>query len=84
MRVVIKKGLWNGMVAINDKFYKELNKNEDMDVILDKEVMTIPEKEFLNRIEMETGPYPDKYGMGYYKLLYFRWSPNKTNQKKLL
>jgi hypothetical protein len=22
--------------------------------------------------------------MGYYKLLYFRWSPNKTNQKKLL
>ncbi|MFW6173503.1 MAG: hypothetical protein ACOC5T_07155 [Elusimicrobiota bacterium] len=79
------KTIWNGMVAIRDKYVKEaLKKKEDLEIIHENENMIIEWNQIEKRIHSISKPIPDKFSNAIHKLIYFHWIPFKETEDEKL
>jgi len=79
------KTIWNGMVAIRDKYVKKaLKEKRDLEIKHQRERMIIPYGEIKERIHSVSKPVPDKFSDKMHKLIYFWWRPHKETEEEKL
>jgi len=85
------KTIWQGKAGLHEKYIKEaLEKAEELELLYagtqaqyKNQRMTIAPEQ-LRSGEIGKEAYPEKHGEGFYRLIYFKWTPDKNPQGKLL
>lgn len=74
------KTVWQGEIAFNEKYLKEAKDTKQGISVMSSDprytgIMNIPVGDLDKLLRYSTEIYPDRYGNGFYHLVYFKWNP---------